>query len=157
MEMLIDALNTTDPALVAGAFGLMGTLLAGLLLIGALRFLLSVAGYYKMFQKAGIPGWKAFIPFYSDFLEYKICWDGKFFFLFAILYTLFTFLSNTTGTFAVLIGAIAGAIAIVIDIKHYIKLAKCYGKGTFFGLMLMIFPFICAPILGFGKAQYIGK
>ena len=35
--------------------------------------LLAVAGYWKLFQKAGEKGWKSLIPFYSSYVMLKIC------------------------------------------------------------------------------------
>jgi len=40
------------------------------------------------------------------------------------------------------------------DAGHAIELAKRFGKGVGFAIGLLIFPFICFPILGFGSAQY---
>lgn len=43
-----------------------------LVIILILYFLLSHIGFYLMFQKAGIAGWKALVPFYGTFLIIKL-------------------------------------------------------------------------------------
>jgi hypothetical protein len=35
-------------------------------------------------------------------------------------------------------------------------LAKSFGQGAGFGIGLWLLPYIFAPILGFGKAKYLG-
>ena len=44
----------------------------------------------------------------------------------------------------------------IICIRVMISLAKSFGKGAAFGLGLTFLGFIFFPILGFGKAEYIG-
>lgn len=41
--------------------------------------ILVIVAMWKIFQKAGEPGWKAIIPFYNSYTMYKIVWDTKFF------------------------------------------------------------------------------
>ena len=53
-------------------------LLAGLgtvfiLVIG--WYILQAVAYWKIFEKAGEPGWKAIIPFYNTYTQYKFTWN----------------------------------------------------------------------------------
>ena len=41
-------------------------------LIGTLIVFLPSFGLYKMFEKAGVPGWKAFIPFYNTWVMQEL-------------------------------------------------------------------------------------
>ena len=66
MEMMLE--------MVGGAIGsfigpILGTLLSGVILTYCIRWF--------VFVKAGEKGWKALIPFYSDYVQYKIVWDGR--------------------------------------------------------------------------------
>ncbi len=45
-------------------------------------------------------------------------------------------------------------VNIVVVFIVYIEIAKAFGKGTFFGVMMVVFPMICALILGLGSSTY---
>ncbi len=42
-----------------------------------LLLVVQIVAYWKIFEKAGEPGWKAIIPVYSDYILYKIAWGVK--------------------------------------------------------------------------------
>ena len=42
-----------------------------------------------------------------------------------------------------------------VILMMYESFAKAYGRGALFALGLLLLPFIFAPILGFGNAQYV--
>lgn len=72
-----------DPTELALGAGLIGIILT-LMLIGAvLWYFISAIGYYKMYQKAGEKGWKAFIPYYKNYIRFKIAWEPKYFWPFS--------------------------------------------------------------------------
>ena len=93
-----------------------------------------IAGAWKMFAKAGQPGWGILIPIYNAFLLCKIAGrPGRW----VVLY------------FIPLVGVIVHVI-VSIDI------AKCFGFGVGFGLGLVFLGMIFVPVLGFGSATYQG-
>jgi hypothetical protein len=68
--------------------GLHGGVLAGLLIFYAVVIIYTVFIYWKLFVKAGRPGWAAIVPVYNGWVFFEIC--GKpgwwiFFYLFAII------------------------------------------------------------------------
>jgi hypothetical protein len=85
---------------------------------------LEIAAWWKIFVKADRPGWGAIIPFSNVYLMCKV--------------------ANRPGWWL-----IPFLIPIVL-----IDLAKALGRGTGFGVLMVFFGFICAPILGFGSATY---
>lgn len=91
-----------------------------------------IAGVWKTFEKAGQPGWASIVPFYNFYIMAKI--------------------SGTKNWWLIFIPFANIYIAIVI----YIALAKSFGKGTGFGIGLLLLGFIFFPMLGFGDATYIG-
>ena len=95
---------------------------------------LAVAGTWKVFVKAGIPGWHSLIPILSTYDLCKIALRDS--------VGLFTFLS---------------ILLPIVFVYPCIKLAKAFGKGTGFGIFLFLFNFIGLPILGFGDARYEGR
>ena len=93
---------------------------------------LIVASMWKIFSKAGQPGWAAIIPIYNLFVWCKIVgrpawWVLLLLICFPIFY-----------------------IILCID------LAKSFGKGVGFAVGLILLSIIFFPILGFGSATYQG-
>jgi hypothetical protein len=93
---------------------------------------LVIAGLWKVFVKAGHPGWAAIIPIYNVYILLKIAGrPGWWLILF-------------------LIPLVNLAIGIVVSID----IAKRFGKGVGFGIGLALLGIIFYPILGFGDAVY---
>jgi Na+/proline symporter len=92
-----------------------------------------IVGLWKVFTKAGQPGWGSLIPIYNAYLWLKIAGKPGWWLL-----LLFIPLVN-----------------IVIAIIVAIEVAKRFGKSAAFGIFLVaILAFIGIPILGFGDAVY---
>ena len=96
--------------------------------------ILMIAAWWKIFTKAGQPGWACIIPIYNLYVWCKIVGRPWWW----ILLMLIPFVNFII------------AIILIID------LAKSFGKGVGFGIGLLLLPFIFFPILGFGSAQYQG-
>ena len=147
-------IGAMDPEVLAGAI-LASTALIAMIAIGALiRYLMISIGYSKMYRKAGVAGWKAFIPVYNTYNNYKISWTGKMFFLSAALYIATGFLGTFTEGAMALVSMAASIALIVIVVKQNLKMAKRFGKGAGTAIALILFPGITSLILGFGKAEF---
>lgn len=89
---------------------------------------------WKVFTKAGQPGWASIVPIYNIYIMTVIAgkpaWWIVLFFI-----------------------PIANLIAAIIV---NIAMAERFGKGAGFGLGLAFLPMIFAPILAFGSAKYLG-
>jgi hypothetical protein len=96
--------------------------------------ILILAAWWKIFTKAGQPGWACIIPIYNLYIWCKIV-GRPWWWILLMLIPLVNFII---------------AIILLID------LAKSFGKGVGFGIGLLLLPFIFFPILGFGSAQYQG-
>ena len=156
-EMMINemmtAIEAMDPTIVGGAVLGVAAVLAVTAICALIRYLLTAIGYSKMYRKAGVAGWKAFIPVYNTYNNYKISWNVKMFALSIALYILMG-ASNST-MLALQLAAGAAAIALmVVAFKQNIKMAKLFGKGAGTGIALMFFPGITSLILGLGKAEF---
>ena len=151
---LITAVEAMDPVVLGNAAMAATTIILAFAFIGLIRYLMQAIGYSKMYRKAGVAGWKAFIPVYSDYNNYKISWNGKFFFLSAAMYILLNVLRGGEAM-GMQMAALAVSIAlIVVMVKQNVKMAKLFGKGTGTGIALMLFPGITSLILGLGKAEF---
>lgn len=113
---------------VAMAGGLFSSMISLALII------LIIVAWWKVFSKAGKPGWASIIPFYNLFVLLDIA--GKpwwWFFLFFV-----------------------PCLNIVFTILLMISVAKSFGKSALFGIGLTFLGFIFFPILAFGDAEYVG-
>ena len=90
------------------------------------------AGVWKIFEKAGIPGWKSIIPIYNNIMVLKLL-RKPWWWLFLL---------------------VIPGVNIVVCAIIFLDLAECFGKGIIFGAGLAILPFIFLPLLGFGGAKY---
>jgi len=110
----------------------------GMGFIGGLIYLavivLIIAGMWKVFVKAGKPGWACIVPIYNIIVLLEIA--GR-----PIWWIILFFIPIVNLVILILIG---------------IDVAKAFGKGTGFGLGLALLGFIFYPILGFSDATYRG-
>ncbi len=162
MSMYPTATNSYAVALV-GAW-------AAFMVLMFVYYVVYVIGTWKVFTKAGIAGWKSIIPIYNTYLQFKISWKtSKFWQIIGmlvgvwILYMIslgvasFDSLAAQVVAIILLIAVIVLEIIIlVIEIKQWLRMAKAYGKGTGFGVGLILLNPIFMIILGFGKAEYQG-
>jgi hypothetical protein len=93
---------------------------------------LYISAYWRLFTKAGEPGWGAIVPIYNLYLYCKIAGRPEWW-----LILFFIPLVN-----------IVFALIIAMDI------AKAFSKSSGFGIGLWLLSFIFVPILGFGSAVY---
>lgn len=93
-----------------------------------------IAAVWKVFSKAGQPGWAAIIPIFNFYVMCKVAGrPGWWLLLFLIPF-----------------------VNLVIAIIVTVDIAKRFGKGVGFAIGMILLPFIFWPILGFGSAQYQG-
>lgn len=131
-----------------------------LLLIAAIAwFILEVIADWKIFTKAGEPGWKSIIPIYNTFIEYDICWSGIYGLVFLVASAVTGFLQTGSDApqWQLILGLILSVAALIMHLIQSVKLSKAFGKGVFFGLVLFILGPIGRIILGFGSAEYVGR
>lgn len=87
---------------------------------------------WKLFEKAGKPGWAAIVPIYNYIVLLEICGRPLWWILLLML----------------------PIVNFVIVVILCIDFAKCFGKGTGYGIAFVFFSPILAPILAFGDAKY---
>jgi len=136
----------------------MGVFWGSILLVSAVAIgwlVLQVIAYWRIFSKAGEPGWKSLIPFYNTYTQYQLTWDVKWFFLLVVCVILNLFFADSEGALSFVASAatlISGAISIVSSYK----LSLAFGHGMGFALGLFFLNPIFMLILGFGESQYQG-
>lgn len=109
--------------------GIFGVVFPLIMLVFAL---IALVGCWKLFTKAGKPGWAAIIPIYNSFVLMQIIKKPWWWLL--LLFIPF--------------------VSLIITLVISIELAKAFGKSTIFGVILLwLFP-IGILILGFDKSKY---
>lgn len=124
MEYNIDYSSSAQTAAISPAYIVISILIA----------VITIVALWKIFTKAGQPGWAAIIPFYDLYILYKITWGNGWYFLLTLI----------------------PCANIVIYIITLVKLAKVFGKGAGFACGLIFLEPIFLCILAFGDAQYQG-
>lgn len=95
---------------------------------------LVIAGGWKVFAKAGQPGWACIVPIYNLYIMTKIAGRPWWWLLLCFI----------------------PAVGVVISILMGIDIAKAFGRGAGFGVGLALLTPIFACILGFGDDTYKG-
>lgn len=90
---------------------------------------------WRLFEKAGKPGWAALIPIYNTLIQLEII-QRPWWWLLLMFVPLVNFVV---------------AVTVIFD------LAKAFGKDTAFGFGILFLAPIFIPILALGNAKYIRK
>ena len=117
------------------AGGIMATLLVPIIISSIISVIMIVA-LWKVFTKAGKPGWASIVPIYNSWVLFEI--GGQ----------------NGAYIFFSLIPCVGPIIFLVYEIKAMLEIAKRFGKTTGFGVLMIFFPYIAFLILAFSNASY---
>ena len=90
------------------------------------------AGFWKAFEKAGVPGWAAIVPIFNIYVMTKM--------------------ADKPGWWVVL--ALIPLVNLVAIILICMAIAPKFGKSEGFGVGMALLSFIFWPIVGFGDAQW---
>ena len=91
-----------------------------------------LAGVWKVFTKAGQPGWGVLVPIYNTYLMTKIAQRPAWWLILMFI----------------------PVVNIIVHVVLSMDIARHFGKGAGFGVGLACFVFY--PLIGFGGAQYDG-
>jgi len=106
----------------------------GIIILYLAIIVIMIVGMWKVFEKAGKPGWAAIIPIYNLIILLEIVGKPMIWILWLII----------------------PCVNIVFAIWLYNLVSKSFGKSEGFTVGMVIFPYIFWPILGFGDAKYLG-
>ena len=123
----------TNPS--GGAGGMIGALFGGAFFIVWLAVVVLVfVSLWKIFEKAGKPGWAGIVPIYNLIVWLEIV--GR-----PIWWIVLMFVP---------------CVGIVVGIILCIDLAKSFGKDAAYGIGLALLGIVFFPMLAFGAARYVG-
>lgn len=125
-----------DTSMDTSVFAALGAFLAVYIIIILAICAVILVSMWKVYKKAGKPGWASIVPVYNTYVLFEIVgMPGWYAFL----------------MFIPIFGSIVVA---VMQIIAYVKLAKCFGKSGGFAVGLVLVPFIFFPMLAFDKSTY---
>ena len=119
-----------DSSSAAFAAGIFGVMLIPILII----WVIMVISHWKIFEKAGKPGWVAIIPIYNIIILLEII--GK------PVWWIIMFLIP--------------CVNIIFAVWAVNLLSKSFGQSEGFTVGLLLLGFIFYPMLAFGNYQYLG-
>lgn len=106
--------------------------------VGWLIYIVAIVFYvlclWKIFVKAGKPGWAAIIPIYNILVELEVVGRPWYWLLLMLI----------------------PVVNIVLGIIIIFRLAKVFGHSIGFGFGLLFLAFIFIPILAFDSSRYLG-
>jgi hypothetical protein len=121
----------TSPAVTGGLLAMGGAMMIVMLAI----VVVLIIGLWKVFVKAGQPGWAVLVPFYNAYILLKI--------------------AGRPGWWIVLF--LIPLVNIAIGVIVAIDVAKVFGQSAVFGVVLLfLLGGIGYLILGFGDYRYVG-
>ena len=103
-------------------------------IVGLVVAIIMIVALWKIFTKAGQPGWAAIIPIYNTLVMLRIIGRPWWWLLLMLI----------------------PFVNIVVYIIIMLGMAKSFGHGAGFALGLIFLPFIWYLILGFGGSEYVG-
>ena len=123
-------------SLNSGGMAALITFLSTYFFIILVLVVLQIVANWKIYTKAGKPGWASIIPIYNQYVLFEIVGlKGWYVFLMFIPF----------------VGAL---IVAIFNYIAYYKLAICFGKDSGFGVGMIFLPFIFGLILAFGDSKY---
>ena len=118
----------------AAALGAVGAFVTVIQIISLIVSIFAIVCMWKIFVKAGKPGWGAIIPFYNTYLLFDIAWGNGWLFLLCLV----------------------PIVNFVVMIILLVKLAQAFGKGIGFAVGLFFLSIIFLAILAFDSSTYQG-
>ena len=122
-------LDLTTLATLAGTYLSVILFLLGVILIAS----------WRVFAKAGQPGWAVLIPFFNIYVYTQVLRRPKWWIL---LY------------FFGLLPFVGSLVFLFVSIIDSVRMAKVFGKTPVFGVGLLLLPFIFYLVLAFGSADH---
>lgn len=112
---------------------------AGLMVFMFILVAFLIVCQWKIFTKAGQPGWAVLVPFYNLYVYTQVIKRPKWWML---LY------------FSSIIPVVGSLVVLVISIMDTHRLSTSFGKGGGFTAGLILLGIVFYPILAFGSAEY---
>ena len=129
----------------AAVFGVALSVAVVAVIVAIALYIYTAIALSKMFKKAGINGWIAWVPFYNSWKFFEM---GNFHGALSLI---------SLGSSIPVIGIIPTLASLVLVILAMNNIGKGFGKKGSFTVLGVLLPVIWFGILGFGKDKWSGK
>lgn len=107
---------------------------------------------WRLYSKAGKPGYAALIPFYSTYVRFKISFGDCYkMYIILILIGILLFMAGEYVS-----SALVTVASNILYAACSVKLARAFGKRGRFNVGVALLPHIFLAILAFGDSKYEG-
>ena len=121
---------------IVALFVILAPIFAFICLIAVAAGVLMIVSWWKVFEKAGRPGWPAIVPIYNLVVMFELVGISPWLIL------------------LVLIPGLGSLALFIVMIFMNIKLAQAFGKSEGFAVGLILLPIVFVPILAFGSSRF---
>lgn len=105
-----------------------------LILLSIAIGIVTIVALWKVYLKAGEPGWASIVPFYNTYVLFRIAGFNPWLFLLMLI----------------------PLVNVVMAILVSLRIGTAFGKNALWSVfLLVIFPTVGYLILGFGSPQYV--
>ncbi len=122
----------------------------GIIVIAVLMFI----AWCRIFDKAGLPWERMFVPFCGVYTQYSVANAAGLFWATLILVIVTGIMALISQVLGIILAVATGICVFVFYIVHCAKLAAAFGRGGGFATGLVFLHPIFIMILGFGKSTY---
>lgn len=166
-------MQNTTPAEAAAIGGAIGAIVAFIVIFALILFVLMVIANWKIFKKAGEPGWKSIIPVYNVYIMFKIVNMKNWFWWLIAISLCGSIMCSIDGfnpnamteaeikafDFAAHPMTIAALVIMLIAeiwgaVTYACRTSKVFGHGLGYTIGLIFLPNIFWLILAFDKSKY---
>ena len=116
--------------------------------------ILMVVSLWKIFTKAGQPGWAAIIPFYGNYVLVQVARLPVYYFIIMVIPSLLAIVKIKIPS---PVDSFVGIITFIVYGFTMYNVSKQFGKGIGYTLGMIFLPFIFYPMLAFGDSVYQGE
>ena len=126
-------------------------------LLGWVLILLTLVSTWRIFVKAGHPGWQAIVPVYNVFVTFRIAdlpmWQAGALIALVVGRTVVESVLGFSGG-GLIVALVFPTASAALWFVACLGIASKFGKGTGFAVGMAVLPFVFYPILAFGSARY---
>lgn len=121
-------------------------------------YFLSVIPLGRMFQKAGVENWRAYIPVYNGYIYAKLVWNENAFWVMLVLGIISGAIGKVFGGVSFLLTLVNMGVSIALIVyqaKFALRASRAYGHDVGYAVGLFFVPTIFWYVIGFGNSEYI--
>lgn len=143
---------STEASAFASILGIFAGIFFVIVAVVLVLLIIIIVSTWKLFTKAGQPGWAAIVPIYNSYILVQVARLPIYYFV-IILVPMLVNIAKVT---------VPEPVDTVINIVTFItysyityNVAKQFGKGIGYTIGLVFLPFIFYPMLAFGDSVYL--